>query len=67
MFHLYTSSKLSRQKFEFSLKVKVMGSNPGYLLKSFLLYLCHDNRTSFFPGSCIELQVFDLFNHFAYE
>ena len=22
----------------FSLKVKVMGSNPGYLLKSFLLY-----------------------------
>ena len=31
-----TSSKLSRQKFEFILKVKVMGSNPGYLLKSFL-------------------------------
>ena len=27
--------------FEFSLKVKVMGSNPGYLLNSFLLYfLC---------------------------
>ena len=25
--------------FEFVLKVKVMGSNPGYLLKSFLLYL----------------------------
>ena len=24
--------------FEFVLKVKVMGSNPGYLLKSFLLY-----------------------------
>ena len=24
--------------FEFSLKVKVMGLNPGYLLKSFLLY-----------------------------
>jgi hypothetical protein len=27
-----------RNQFEFSLKVKVMGSNPGYLLKSFLLY-----------------------------
>ena len=38
MFCLYTSSKLSRPWFEFSLKVKVMGSNPGYLLKSFLLY-----------------------------
>ena len=34
---LITSSKLSRQLFEFSLKVKVMRSNPGYLLKSFLL------------------------------
>ena len=32
MFCLYTSSKLSRQKFEFSLKV--MGLNSGYLLKS---------------------------------
>ena len=31
------SSKLSRQKFKFPLKV--MGSNLGYLLKSFLLYL----------------------------
>jgi hypothetical protein len=39
MFCVYTSSKLSRWKFEFSLKVKVMGLNPGYLLKSFLLYL----------------------------
>ena len=40
MFSLYTSSKLSRPEFEFSLKgkLKVMGSNPGYLLKSFLLY-----------------------------
>jgi hypothetical protein len=36
IFCLYTSRKLSRQKFEFSLKVKV---NPGYLLISFLLYL----------------------------
>ena len=38
MFHLITSSKLSRQWFEFQLKVKVMGLNPSYLLKSFLLY-----------------------------
>ena len=37
MFFLITSSKLSRQ-FEFSLNVKVMGANPAYLLKSFLLY-----------------------------
>ena len=27
-----------KQNFEFSLKVKVMGSNAGYLLKYFLLY-----------------------------
>ena len=39
MFCLITSTKLSRQWFEFSLKVKVMGLNPNYLLKSFLLYL----------------------------
>ena len=38
MFCFYTSSKLYLQKFEFSLKVKVMGLNPSYLLKSFLLY-----------------------------
>ena len=31
-----TSSKIFRTKFEYSLKV--MESNPGYLLKSFLLY-----------------------------
>ena len=37
MFCLITSSKLSHQTFEFSLKLKVMESNPGYLLKSFLL------------------------------
>ena len=36
MFCLITSSKLSRQWFELSLKM--MGLNPGYLLKSFLLY-----------------------------
>ena len=39
MFCLYTSSKLSQPYFEFSLKMKVVGSNSGYLLKSFLLYL----------------------------
>ena len=32
------SSKLSRPSFEFSLKVKAMGSNPGILFKSVLLY-----------------------------
>ena len=37
-FCLITSSKLSRQQFEFSLNVKVMGSNPDYLPKNFLLY-----------------------------
>ena len=39
MFCLYTSNILSRPKFEFSLKVKVVRSNPGYLLKHFLFYL----------------------------
>ena len=38
MFCLYISSKLFHPWVEFSLKVKVMRSNPGYLLKSFLLY-----------------------------
>ena len=38
LFSLYTPRKLSGQWFEFSLKVKVIGSNPGYLLKSSLLY-----------------------------
>ena len=38
MFCLNTSSKHSLQKFEFSLKVKMMGSNLSYLLKFFLLY-----------------------------
>ena len=33
----YFSSKLSRQKFEFALKVKVMESNTDYFLKPFLL------------------------------
>ena len=39
MFCPITSNKLSHKEFEFSWKVKVMGLNPGYLLKSFLLYL----------------------------
>ena len=38
MFWLYTSSKLSSPSFEFSLKV--MGLNPGSLLRSFST-LCH--------------------------
>ena len=33
----YYPSIFSRLKFEFLLKVKVMGSNPDHLLKSFLL------------------------------
>ena len=37
MFCLYISSKRLPPQIEFSLKAKVMGSNPGYLLKSFLL------------------------------
>ena len=40
MFCLITSSKLSRQLFEFSLKMKVMGLNPGCLLKSTLWIWC---------------------------
>ena len=32
------NQKLSCPQFEFSLKMKVMGSNPCYLFKSFLLY-----------------------------
>ena len=41
MFCLIASSKFSCQWFEFSLKVMVMGSNPCYLLKSFLLYIAY--------------------------
>ena len=40
MFCLITARKLSHQKFEFSLKEKVMGSNLGYLLKLIINY-CH--------------------------
>ena len=39
IFYHITSDKVSCQWFEFSRKVKVVGSNPGYLLKSFLLYI----------------------------
>ena len=35
MFCFITSIELSRQLFEFSLNVKVMGSSPSYLLESF--------------------------------
>ena len=38
MFCLYTSNKLYRSYLKFSLKVKMMGSNAGYLFKSFLHY-----------------------------
>ena len=37
-FCLYNPTKLSCPYFEFSQKVKVMGLNPGYFLKSFLLW-----------------------------
>ena len=51
MFCLYTSNKLSRQLFEFSLKVKVMRSNPGYLLILYFFYFTNlppnTNLTSF--------------------
>ena len=51
MFCLYTSSKVSRPWFEFSLKVEVMGSNPGYLLKYFLPYLVPDEVAAWSFGS----------------
>ena len=38
MFCLYTSNKLSRPSFEFSLKVKVMGLNPGPRLPFKIFY-----------------------------
>jgi hypothetical protein len=44
----YASSKLSRPLFEFFLKVKVMGLNPGYLLKSFLLYPKYEYMALYF-------------------
>ena len=50
MFCLITSSKLS--KFEFSLKVKVIGSNPSYLLKSFLLYLSQRHYLCYLLWTC---------------
>jgi hypothetical protein len=36
-FALLPQVNFPANNFEFSLKVKVMGSNPGYFLKSFLL------------------------------
>ena len=35
---LGVDNKVLKTKSKFSLKVKVMGSNPGYLLEFFLLY-----------------------------
>jgi len=37
-FALLPQVNFPANNFEFSLKLKVMGSNPGYILKSFLLY-----------------------------
>ena len=47
MFDFITSNKLFRQWFEFLMNMKVMGSNPCYLLKSFLLYLYQKYWASF--------------------
>ena len=54
-----TSSKLSRQEFEFSMKMKVMESNPGHLPKSFLLYflLCSGIFVFFLAGLGQKLNV----------
>ena len=56
MFCLITSSKLCSPEFEFSLKVKVMGLNPGYLLKSFLLY----KETNDIPPNFSSFDFFDM-------
>ena len=50
---LITSNKLSRQWFEFSLNVKVKGSNPGYLLRFFLFYF----YTNFFVSVQEEIHL----------
>ena len=47
MFCLYIPRKLSHSWFEFSL-VKVIGSNPGNILKSYLLYPNFQLLTHFF-------------------
>ena len=52
MFCLITSSKLSRQHFEFS--VKVMGSNPGYFL--LVEYICGDKISVADIVACCELE-----------
>ena len=44
MFCLYTSSVLPAHNFEFSLKVEVMGSNPGYLFIYFQKKLTFKNN-----------------------
>ena len=50
---MFTSSKLSRQWFAFSLKVKVTGSNPGHLLKSVL----HYSLLKISPLKCIGCKI----------
>ena len=58
MFCPITSSKLSRQWLEFSLKIKVMRLIPGYLLKFFKLYhLRFFSATSASKGSLIEWRI----------
>ena len=44
IFCLHNSRKLFFSQFQFSLKVKVMGSNPGYLLKFFYFHKTDANK-----------------------
>ena len=44
-------------KFEFLLKVKAMGLNPGYLLKSFLLYVLYSFQQKAFCQSSLRWRV----------
>ena len=63
LFCLITSNKLSRQQSEFLLKVKAMGLNQGYLLKSFLRYtylpkFLHLGQRFFEGMNCGQLYTF---------
>ena len=61
MFCLYTTSKHSHPYFDFSLTVKVMGLNPGYLLKSILLYFREKEMCKIrFQTPKNYFQIFDL-------
>ena len=44
-------------KFEFLLKLKAMGLNPGYLLKSFLLYVLYSFQQKAFCQSSLRWRV----------